>query len=40
MHALIASPLKVDDIAALVSLDAVGVLNSWVRLSSRVLSSA
>ncbi len=26
MHALIASPLKVDDIAALVSLDAVGVL--------------
>ena len=28
MHALIASPLKVDDIAALVSLDAVGVLKT------------
>ena len=40
MHALIASPLKVDDIAALVSLDAVAYSNSWVRLNSRALSSA
>ena len=40
MHALIASPLKVNDIAALVSLDAVAYSNSWVRLNSRALSIA
>ncbi|MFR7797370.1 MAG: DNA-processing protein DprA [Collinsella sp.] len=40
MHALIASPLKVDDIAALVSLDAVGVLKLLGHLNSRALSSA
>ena len=40
MHALIASPLKVEDIATLVSLDAVGVLKLLARSSSRASSSA
>ncbi len=40
MHALIASPLKVDDIAALVDSMLSAYSNSWVRLNSRALSSA